>query len=179
MKYFLVGLGNPGDEYENTRHNAGRRAVLHIKEQFDKLGVSKKLNFVTPDTMMNNSGKAVAPLVKSKKDLARLVVFYDDVDLPIGSFKISFNRGSGGHKGLESVTRAVKSKEFYRIRIGICPATPGGKLKKPDQKKLIDFILGDFKPNEEKELKKVLKKITEAMELFVQEGPSFAMNRFN
>ena len=128
---------------------------------------------------MNGSGRAVAPAIKNKKDLSNLIVFYDDIDLPIGTFKISFNRGSGGHKGLESVIRAVKSREFYRVRIGICPTTPGGKLKKPDAKKFVDFILGDFKPNEEKELKKVFKKITEAMEVFTSEGPSYAMSQFN
>jgi len=199
MKYFFVGLGNPGEEYTKTRHNTGRNAVTHIAKQFGvewdnnknlraltALGnpISKwksvfQIMFVLPETMMNNSGKAVAPVIKSKKDLAGLVVFYDDVDLPLGTFKISFNRGSGGHKGLESVTRAVKSKEFYRVRIGICPTTPSGKLKKPDAKKFTDFILSDFKPNEEKELKKVFKKITEATEVFVSETPAHAMNRFN
>ncbi|HEY4505865.1 MAG TPA: aminoacyl-tRNA hydrolase [Candidatus Paceibacterota bacterium] len=200
MKYFLVGLGNSGDEYEKTRHNSGRRAVMHVAKKFDaEFESDKKLRaltatgrsdlprkvgpsdvvFVLPETMMNGSGRAVAPAIKNKKDLSNLIVFYDDIDLPIGTFKISFNRGSGGHKGLESVIRAVKSREFYRVRIGICPTTPGGKLKKPDAKKFVDFILGDFKPNEEKELKKVFKKITEAMEVFTSEGPSYAMSQFN
>lgn len=194
MKYIFVGLGNTGEEYAGTRHNAGRSAVQFLAKEYqpqwqgDKkvkaltfVAKQKKdeLLFVLPETMMNNSGKAVAPLVKSKKDLERLVVFYDDVDLPVGSFKMSFNRGSGGHKGLDSVMRAVKSREFYRIRIGICPTTPSGKLKKPDAKKFLDFILKSFTPAEEKELKKVFKKINEAMAIFVTDGPSFAMNVAN
>ena len=72
---------------------------------------------------MNNSGKAVAPLIKSKKDLKDLVVIYDDIDLPLGKMKISFNRCCGGHNGLGSVIKYLKSEEFLRIRIGISPAT--------------------------------------------------------
>ncbi len=194
MKYVFVGLGNPGEEYGGSRHNAGRSAVQFLTKEFgpqwkeDKklraLTFSAKekkheLSFILPETMMNNSGKAVAPLVKSKKDLERLVIFYDDVDLPIGSFKISFNRGDGGHKGLASVMRAVKSREFYRVRLGICPTTPSGKMKKPDAKKFLDFILKAFSPAEEKELKKVFKKVNEAMKVFVSDGPAHAMNNFN
>ncbi len=197
MKYVFVGLGNSGEEYEGTRHNAGRSAVQFlVREQvtsgsdwkddkklraltFSQKEKKNELLFVLPETMMNNSGKAVAPLVKTKKDLERLVVFYDDVDLPVGTFKLSFNRGSGGHKGLESVMRATKSREFYRVRIGICPTTPGGKLKKPDQKKFLDFILKEFTDAEHKELKKVFKKIKEAVGVFVTDGPSFAMNVAN
>lgn len=194
MKFVFVGLGNTGEEYDGTRHNAGRSAVEFLAREYEPewhddkklraltFSTKEKKNellFVLPETMMNNSGKAVAPLVKTKKDLERLVVMYDDVDLPVGSFKISFNRGSGGHKGLDSVMRATKSREFYRVRIGICPTTPSGKLKKPDQKKFLDFILKEFTETEQKDLKKVFKKIKEAMDVFVSDGPSFAMNIAN
>ena len=104
----VVGLGNPGNEYENTRHNAGRIIVGMMEKKLDKL----KIKFVTPDTFMNNSGKAVAPLIKTKKDLKDLVVIYDDIDLPLGKIKISFNRSSGGLNGLGSVIKALKSEEF-------------------------------------------------------------------
>ncbi|KKP89000.1 MAG: Peptidyl-tRNA hydrolase, partial [Candidatus Nomurabacteria bacterium GW2011_GWC2_35_8] len=105
----VVGLGNPGAEYENTRHNTGRIMVGLVEKKLeDKL----KIKFLTPDNFMNNSGKAVAPLVKSKKDLENLIVIYDDVDLPLGKIKISFNRSSGGHNGLNSVIKALKSQEF-------------------------------------------------------------------
>ena len=113
----VVGLGNPGKEYENTRHNAGRILVGMIEKKLE----GSKIKFITPDTFMNNSGKAVAPLVKSKKDLAQLVVIYDDIDLPLGKIKISFNRSSGGHNGLNSVIKSLKSQEFLRIRVGITP----------------------------------------------------------
>ena len=84
----VVGLGNPGAEYEKTRHNTGRIMVGLISEKLD----DKKIKFLTPDTFMNKSGLAVAKLVKTKKDLENLVVIYDDVDLPLGKIKISFNR---------------------------------------------------------------------------------------
>src|SRR3989344_5696434 len=109
----VVGLGNPGEEYENTRHNTGRIMV----EMIEKKIAGSKIKFVLPDTFMNNSGKAVASLIKTKKDLADLVVIYDDIDLPLGKIKISFNRSAGGHNGLGSVIKALKSEEFLRIRV--------------------------------------------------------------
>ena len=123
----VVGLGNPGEEYENTRHNTGRIIVSLVEKKLE----NNKIKFLTPDNFMNNSGKAVAPLVKTKKDLKDLVVIYDDIDLPIGKMKIFLNRYSGGKNGLGSIIKALKSEEFLRIRIGISPATLSGKIKKP------------------------------------------------
>jgi len=129
---------------------------------------------------MNKSGKAVASLVKSKKDLENLVVIYDDIDLPLGKMKISFNKSSGGHRGLESIIKALKSQEFLRIRIGITPATPSGKLKKPHgEKPVINFILGEFKKPELEILKKLSKKAAEAIEVFFAEGKDKAMSLYN
>lgn len=139
-----------------------------------------KMQFVLPNNFMNNSGKSVGPLIKSKKDLAQLVVVYDDLDLPIGRMKISFNRSSGGHNGLESIIRAVKSTEFVRIRIGISPHTPSGKTKKPlGEKAVIDFILKKFKDTDMVELKKIAKKITEALECFASDGKDRMMSEYN
>ena len=171
----IVGLGNPGTEYEKTRHNAGRIIVRMIE---DKLDVKAK--FLTPDTFMNNSGKAVAPLIKSKKDLADLIVIYDDIDLPIGKIKISFNRSSGGHNGLRSIIKSLKSEEFLRIRIGICPETPSGKLKKPKgEKAVLNFLLGEFKKPELEILKKLSKKIAEAIDTISFESKEKAMSLYN
>jgi PTH1 family peptidyl-tRNA hydrolase len=172
----VVGLGNPGEEYENTRHNTGRILVGMIEKKLD----GKKIKFLTPDNFMNNSGKAVAQLVKSKKDLKDLVVIYDDIDLPIGKMKISFNRSSGGHNGLGSIIRAVKSEEFLRIRIGIAPVTPSGKLKKPHgEKEVIKFILGEFKKPELETIKKLSKKVAEAVECIFAESKDKAMSLYN
>lgn len=173
----LVGLGNKGEEYENTRHNAGRIVLGMIEEKLEDI---KGLKIIIPDTFMNLSGKAVAPLVKTKKDLENLVVLYDDVDLPIGKMKISFNRSSGGHNGLGSIIKAVKSQEFLRIRIGIAPATPSGKIKKPSgEKAMLNFLLGEFKKPELVVLKKLSKKVAEAVECFYSEGKDKTMSLYN
>ena len=160
--YTIIGLGNPGEEYTETRHNTGKMAL----EAIEKKNIKAKL--IHQDTFMNKSGVAVAKLVKSKKAASKLVVIYDDLDLPIGTMRVSWNRGSGGHKGLESVIRAVKTKEFIRIRIGIG--------KKSDIEK---HILGKFTPKEKDELKKVFKKVVSAAELIVSEGYEKAMTEFN
>ena len=129
---------------------------------------------------MNNSGRAVAPLVKTKKDLENLVVIYDDVDLPLGKIKISWNRSSGGHNGLQSIIKSVKSEEFLRIRVGIAPATPTGKIKKPKgEAAMLKFLLGEFKKPELETLKKLSKKIAEAIECIYTESKDKAMSLYN
>jgi len=172
----VVGLGNPGKEYENTRHNTGRILVGILEK---KLGNSK-IKFLTPDTFMNNSGKAVAPLIKSKKDLKDLVVIYDDIDLPLGKMKISFNRSSGGHNGLGSIIKALKSEEFLRIRIGISPVTPKGVVRKPKgEKAVLNFLLGEYKKPELETIKKLSKKVAEAVETIFNESKEKAMSLYN
>lgn len=160
--YTIVGLGNPGEEYQNTRHNTGKMAVLALEER------GLKAKFIHLDTFMNKSGVGVAKAVKSKKAAEKLIVIYDDLDLPLGTMKISFNRGSGGHKGIESIVRAIKTKEFIRIRIGIG--------KKADVEK---HILGKFTPKEMLELKKVFKKVGDAVETLIEEGLDKAMTLHN
>jgi PTH1 family peptidyl-tRNA hydrolase len=194
--FYIVGLGNPGSEYETTRHNTGRIVLSAFLKKNDfpapafvpkinalvsesKLG-KEKVTAVMPETFMNKSGAAVGKLVKSVKAAERLIVIHDDLDIPLGKFKISFNKNSGGHKGVESVIRAVKTKTFIRIRVGISPTTPSGKLKKPtDEKATIDFILAKFKPAELKTLKKVAKNAAEAIAMIVTEGREKAMAEYN
>jgi len=172
----VVGLGNPGKEYENTRHNTGRILVGMIEKKLEEV----KIKFLTPDTFMNNSGPAVAKAVAGKKALKDLIVIYDDIDLPIGKMKISFNRSSGGHNGLGSIIKSLKSEEFLRIRIGIAPVTPSGKIKKPQgEKAVINFILGEFKKPELETLKKLSKKVAEAVTMIFEEGKDKAMSIYN
>ena len=192
----IYGLGNPGEEYEKSRHNVGRIILRQIAEANDfsdwkddmkiKSLRSKgdlngeKMEFITPNTFMNNSGNAVAPLIDDKKKLKNLVVVYDDMDLPVGSLKISFNRSSGGHNGLESIIKRVKSQEFVRIRIGVSPHTPTGKLKKPKgEDAVIKFLLGAFKEDELKIIKSLSKKIAEVIHMLSAEGKDKAMSVFN
>lgn len=171
----IIGLGNPGEEYESTRHNAGRIVLDAIRKAFDgeewkankiyeamtseiKVG-KEKVMLLEPETFMNKSGNSLKKLVKGTKAAKDIVVIYDDLDLPVGKMKISFNKSSGGHKGLESIIRQVKTLEFPRFRIGI------GKPKNVEK-----HILGDFKDDEIKTLKKLGKKAVEAIEVMVKDG---------
>jgi peptidyl-tRNA hydrolase, PTH1 family len=173
----VVGLGNPGEKYKNSRHNTGHMVAELVEK---KLGTKNKIKFVVPDTFMNHSGRAVAPLVKSKKALGDLIVIYDDIDIPLGKIKISFDRSAGGHNGLHSVIRALKSKEFVRIRVGISPATPSGKIRKPKgEDAVLKFLLGDFKKQELEKIKKISKKVAEAVEMIFTEGKEKAMSIYN
>lgn len=167
--YIVVGLGNPGEEYSHTRHNTGRLATEFMSEKVSGIKI------LTPDTFMNKTGSAVVKVVgnpstslRARKAAEKLIVIYDDLDLPLGTLRISYNRSSGGHKGLESIIRALKTKEFIRIRIGID--------KKEDVE---DHILGEFRKPELETLKKVFKRASEAVQMIVEEGREKAMNKFN
>lgn len=202
MPYIIAGLGNPGEEYENTRHNTGRIVLDAVRTEFgDDFEYNKKLNaqvaagkvgkekatFIAPDTFMNNSGKAIGPLVKTKMDkklkmktATDLIVIYDDFNLPLGKIRISYNRSSGGHNGLESIIKAVKTEAFVRIRVGVAPEKTDGTAKTPHgDDKIEKFILGKFKDEEMKELKKVSKNVVSAVETIVKEGREKAMTVFN
>ncbi len=193
---YVVGLGNPGDEYRYTRHNTGRiiLELLAKKHEFSgwkddksiKAIVGKaeieneKMTFVLPNNFMNNSGKSVLPYIKSKKDLEKLVVIYDDLDLSIGRIKISYDRSAGGHNGLASIIKTVKSQEFVRIRVGISPSTAKGLAKKPaGEKAVLAFLLKNFKDSELVEIKKLSKKIGEALVCISAESKEKAMTLFN
>jgi len=192
----IIGLGNPGEEYEYTRHNAGRIVTEHIAKNIqadtfknDKILCAhttkgelaeKKCVLILPNTFMNESGKSVAPLMTSKKELEKLIVMYDDLDLPRNTFKISFNRSAGGHNGVKSIIQYLKSEAFVRIRIGIAPVSTTGEIKKPKgEEKVLKWVLGVMNESERVQLKKMSKSIQEALEMIVQEGVPKAMSVFN
>ena len=187
MAYTVVGLGNPGEEYEGTRHNTGRIVLEKLGNEGEASGLTRGLalekfkgvKFMVLDDYMNNSGPAVAKAMAGKS-ASRLIVIHDDLDLALGTFKISFNKGPGGHRGVASIIKSLKTQEFTRVRVGISPTTPSGKIKKPvGSKKVLDFILGKFKPNELIILKKVSKKIGEAIFVLTVHGREVAMSQFN
>lgn len=195
MAYIIAGLGNPGEEYENTRHNTGRIILNFVQKEYGgDFSFNKKLNaqvseakigkekvtLVAPETFMNLSGKSIAPLVKSIKAAEKLVVIYDDFSLPLGKIRISYNRSSGGHNGLESIIKAVKTEAFVRIRIGTAPENAKGNAKLINgEDKIEKFILGKFKEDELKELKKVAKAVVEAVAVLIKDGRDRAMSQFN
>lgn len=179
----FIGLGNPGEKFKNTRHNVGREVLMDWQKkagladfEFDKklnalVSKNKRMVLVLPETMMNNSGKAVAPAVKLfKAKPNNVVLLHDDADIELGRTKLSFNKHAAGHKGVESVKRALKTWEFWRLRIGI------QKKKRVDAMKL---VLQKFAPAEETLLKKTKKKIIEGLNLTLEEGPEKAMNFLN
>ena len=212
MSYIIVGLGNPGEEYVNTRHNMGRMMldVFAKQNNFPEFAPDKNLKaliskgslssgsnvkgkmsiaLVLPETFMNKSGDTVKKIKDLKfkvvgkgkdkmTEVTNLAVVHDDLDIPFGSFKISFNKNSGGHRGVESIIKAVKTAGFVRIRVGISPVTPKGTVKKPHGEEVVNkFILAKFKPAELDELKKLSKKIAEALAAIVTDGREKAMSQ--
>ncbi|MFM2414868.1 MAG: hypothetical protein RI911_561 [Candidatus Parcubacteria bacterium] len=195
MKWTIIGLGNPGSEYEKTPHNVGREAVLFFANKHDAVMTmqskaqslvgkvtlkSHAVTCVAPETFMNKSGIAGAYFAKSAKDIERSIVIHDDLDLPIGTIKINFNRGSGGHKGIESLRKAWKTEAFIRVRIGVSPQSRKGDAKKPQgEEKVITYILKPMKADAYTDIKKVYKKIAEALEVLIVESREKAMTQFN
>ena len=126
MQYYIFSLGNPGSQYERTRHNAGRITAdainyiflennLHIKLSKNDI----TLKYFVPDTYMNMSGEFIKRKIKNAREDARIIIIYDDIDIPMGEIKISFARSSGGHNGVQSVIDSLGHADFYRIRVGI------------------------------------------------------------
>ena len=163
----IVGLGNPGKEYDGTRHNVGRELALAIAKKygFEPFEDNKKYAGLTskgeiegektlivlPNTFMNKSGKALTEACVKPKDL---IVIHDDTDIILGSVKASFGKRSAGHRGVDSVMRSVKSRDFWRIRIGV------QKKKRVDAMQL---VLKKWAPAEKLVLKKVEKRVVELL----------------
>jgi len=193
--YYIVGLGNPGEEYADTRHNAGRIAVSTFakKNDFPEFVENKKavgmisegslkkekIMCILPDTFMNKSGASLKSFITSVKKAESLIVVHDDLDLPLGKIKILFNRGAGGHKGVESVRKVVKTDAFIRIKMGVSPVSAKGKARRPSSDKIMDFIVGKFKKPELDLIKKASKLAAEAIETIILESKEKAMSLFN
>ena len=179
--FLIVGLGNPGKEYQKTRHNAGFMALdeFQQKHDFPEFRLSRKHSSLVsegilgetkvilakPQTFMNNSGKAVQSLLKLSlgKTKLSLVVIHDDIDIPLGKVKTSRGSGSAGHKGVDSIIQALGTKDFTRIRIGIQPAT--GKLENVE-----DFVLKKFSKKEQNMLSAALEKSCQAITMILTEN---------
>lgn len=178
----IVGIGNPDEEYQDTRHNVGFMFLDYLARrslgeggsannfEFDKKTnslVSKtKLDkmpaiLTKPQTYVNKSGEAVKKLAASYKiKPGNVIIIHDDLDIPFGNTKISFDKNSGGHKGVESIMRVLKTKKFYRLRIGT--ATRGlQKARQQSDKKRDEFVvkmvLSKFSPAEQEQLKTIFK----------------------
>ena len=192
MSTLIIGLGNPGEEYKKTRHNAGadsvrllaRRAELEFEKKpklfaevaQGKIGKSRPI-LALPSIYMNASGKAVAAVAKFFKIKPKdIVVAHDDMDIPMGDIKIVFGRGSGGHKGVESVFRALKTKEFTRIRIGTMTSS---RSQKPGERELEDIVVKKMTPAETQALARGIRRAADALETIANEGLEKTMTEYN
>lgn len=182
----IVGLGNPGKRYENTRHNVGFRAVDYLAQEFgiriDKeknkalIGEAQikgeKVVLIKPQTYMNLSGEAVSPLAAWYKVLPQdILVIYDDLALEVGKIRIRIKGSHGGHNGMRSLIGLLKTDEIPRIRLGIGQAPP--------QWDVADYVLGNFSSEENKEIEKAILDIKKAVEIVISDGIDKAMNKFN
>jgi PTH1 family peptidyl-tRNA hydrolase len=176
MIYTLVPLGNPGEKYAHTRHNAARIVVDLMRDALEKL---ETVEVFMPDTFMNESGRAISEYLRYHEG-RELVVMYDDKDLPLGSIRISHDRGDGGHNGVKSVIESLGTREFTRIRIGIAPENVDGtNVKAPHGEVVQDYVLGKFRDVEEEKLREVIPQVVGALQAIAEAGYQKAMERFN
>jgi peptidyl-tRNA hydrolase, PTH1 family len=186
----IVGLGNPGPEYERTRHNVGWWVVDHLADVWrfegwkrdgdsrvsSGIAAGQRLRVIKPQTYMNLSGGALRPYLRREgfSFMKDLLIIVDEVALPVGSFRIRAGGSAGGHNGLKSVESAVGSQEYARLRIGVGPEDPSRR-----RGDLADYVLGDFGKGEEKQVRELFPTLTELVETWLAEGTHKAMNRFN
>jgi PTH1 family peptidyl-tRNA hydrolase len=189
----IVGLGNPGRDYINNRHNVGFKCVdLFAREQGisltqrgarSKLGTGEvadtKIVLAKPQTFMNLSGEAVSALVRRYKlSPGDILVIHDDLDLPLGRIRIREKGSSGGHNGLKSIIARLGTQDFPRIRVGIAPPEGSDSTSAPEVD-AIEHVLSDFTEAEKTVMREVYPRVATAIECVLSEGIAAAMNKYN
>ena len=185
----ILGLGNPGKEYERTRHNVGWWVVDHLADVWHFDGWSKdgdsrvatgfvgpmKVRLVKPLTYMNLSGAVLRPYLRRAGWSAQrdLLVVVDEVALPTGSFRFRARGSAGGHNGLKSIEGALGHQDYARLRVGIAPDDPRHRGN------LADYVLSDFGKEDAATVRALLPGLTEAIDVWVREGIEAVMNRYN
>jgi len=185
----IVGLGNPGKDYERTRHNVGWWVVDHLADVWHFEGWrrdgearvangtvgSQRVRLVKPQTYMNLSGAALRPYLRRAgwSPQHDLMVVLDEVALPVGRYRFRARGSSGGHNGLKSIEGALGHQDYPRLRIGIGPPVDR------DRGDLADYVLNDFGKRETAVVKEFMPELVEAMELWMGSGIEAVMNRFN
>lgn len=194
--FAIIGLGNSGEKYTNTRHNVGRivlDAFLHAHD-FELMKKDNNIHsdaargmvsgrpveVIYPRVYVNLSGEPVKrTLVNRDITLGELIVVHDDVHLPLGTIRISYGRGAGGHNGVASLIKALHTKDFVRIRVGVAQKSLFGGLKKFIGEDLSRFVLKKFSAREMKQLEDVAKKVDTAIVHIVEQGVGHAMQECN
>ena len=182
----IVGLGNPGPRYANNRHNVGFQCLDRLA-QAHGLAFQRRENkallargqiagveviLAKPQTYVNLSGQAVERLARSYQvPLEDILVIYDDMDLPLGRIRLRPGGGAGGHKGVRSIIEHLGSRDFPRLRVGI--GRPPGRMDP------VDYVLGDFTPEERPVIEEAYEGAIAAVECWLREGIVAAMNRYN
>lgn len=185
--WLIVGLGNPGEEYTNTRHNIGFRVVKALADRhrlaFDDkrakarvaegMIAGQRVVLAKPFTFMNDSGQAVVGLRQWYKldPATELLVIYDDLDLPFGALRLRERGSAGTHNGMKSIVGQLGTQQFARLRVGIDPTPPGWNT--------INYVLGRFTREQEEQMPQVLDAAVDAVEVVLREGVTAAMNRYN
>ena len=186
-EWLIVGLGNPGDQYENTRHNVGFRALDELAETAN-VPVQKlkhkaltntctiagvKVLLMKPVTYMNLSGEAVSDAARFYKiPPEHVIVLCDDVSLPVGKLRIRKNGSAGGHNGLKSIIQHLGTDQFPRVKIGV------GEKPHPDYD-LADWVLGKFGKEDKTRVDEMVQKAAKAAAYYIEKGPDKAMGQFN
>ncbi|MEP7266476.1 MAG: aminoacyl-tRNA hydrolase [Saprospiraceae bacterium] len=184
-KYLVVGLGNPGKEYENTRHNIGFLMLDYLVNQVkgtwnaDRFGwradiriKGRSITLIKPDTYVNLSGKAVSFWMhKLNIEPQNTLVILDDLNIPFGTLRMRKNGSDGGHNGLKSIQESIPSKEYPRLRIGIGNNFPKGRQ--------VNYVLGSWSAEEQKDLTKIYNACAEGILQFALAGPDKTMSKLN
>lgn len=194
----LVGLGNPGEKYDATRHNIGYMVLdklalelattplqwEHVEKFQADIGKIADLLLVKPTTFMNLSGEAVLQLINFYKiSPTDIVVIHDDLDLPLGKIRIRDHGASGGHNGVQSIISCLGTDGFIRVRLGIGTGNESGGEKHSheheDHNATSQFVLSAFSDHENGEVRKLIKHATDAVRMILEKGIDVAMNQYN
>ncbi|MFW6151072.1 MAG: aminoacyl-tRNA hydrolase [Chloroflexota bacterium] len=192
--YLIVGLGNPGDRYEGSRHNVGFRCVDRLADRYGarldgkecraRVGTcrreSRDLLLCKPQTYVNLSGEAVGCLVRRYRvSLDRVIVVCDDLDLPTGKVRVRASGGAAGHKGMKSIIQHLGSDKFPRVRVGIGRPSPGDWSTDTERDSIVEYVLDTFSRAEEHVIAPAIEEVIDAIDCVVREGVQPAMSRFN
>ncbi len=184
-KYMLVGLGNIGQEYVDTRHNIGFRILNTLASKMEfafepaklaDIGTFKvkgrQVLCIKPSTYMNRSGKSVKYwMEKEKIPLENVLIITDDINLPFGTLRLKSKGSDGGHNGLKDIQQMLQTNQYHRLRFGV-----GAEFSKGRQ---VDYVLGKWGPEEEEALPERMERIMELIPSFVLAGPKITMNQYN